>query len=99
MKGLKLTDAVNARLDHRGCKEVDEGWTVESVRKVLINPTHHGLVAVPTEYKILKIKIRIDYVRVILTCYSLGVSSVPWQVCHQIQLGLLQKPVGETKVD
>ena len=52
MKSFKLTDAVNAGLDHRGCKEVDEGWTVESVRKVLINPAHHRLVAVPTDLNV-----------------------------------------------
>ena len=55
-KSFKLTDAVNARLDHRGCKEVDEGWTVESVRKVLINPAHNRLVAVPIDYKKVKNK-------------------------------------------
>ena len=51
-KSFKLTDAVNARLDHRGCEEVDEGWAVQSVRKVLVNPAHHRLVAVPTEQNV-----------------------------------------------
>lgn len=48
-QSYELTDSVNARLDHRGCKEVDEGWAVESVGAVLVNPAHHRLVAVPTK--------------------------------------------------
>ena len=47
-QSYELTDSVNARLDHRGCKEVDEGWAVESVGAVLVNPGHNRLVAVPT---------------------------------------------------